>query len=181
MNCLINYPQFHWSINYTIEQVFLCLIKATENDGITRKYEKRIRWLIRRFNIWKPSPEVIIYRKDLSKRVYDELVQLQKEFPDRLDYVMTRAIEMIFECITEAEEPIFNNDYYLFSVKRNKSLRWRFDRKDDQELDPDSKYEIKYPLYTSECIEIGATHARHSSSPPAAHKKKIGVFHQIVI
>ena len=49
MNCLINYPDFPWSINHTIEQVFLCLIKATEKDGITRKYEKRIRWLIRRY------------------------------------------------------------------------------------------------------------------------------------
>src|SRR5215208_6160448 len=168
MNCLINYPEF------------LCLIKTTEKDGITRRYENRIRWLIRRFNIWNPPPEVIIYKKDLSQRVRKELVKLMKESPETLDYVIIRALEMILECITEAEEPIFNNDYYLFSVKRNKSLRWRFDRKDDQELDPDSKYEIKYPLYTSECIEIGKTHERHSSSP-AAHKKKIRVFHQIVI
>src|SRR5688500_1690462 len=115
MNCLINYPEFHWSINYTIEQVFLCLIKTMEKDGITRRYEKRIRWLIRRFNIWKPPPEVIIYRKDLSQRVREELVKLMMESPEILDYVMTRALEMIFECITEAEESIFNKDYYLFS------------------------------------------------------------------
>ena len=78
---IIYHPKFEWTTNYLIEQVFLCLIKAREKDGITRKYEKRLRWLIRRFNIWNPPPDVIIYRKDLSKRVYNKLVHLQREFP----------------------------------------------------------------------------------------------------
>src|SRR5215207_1772050 len=115
MNCLVYYPEYHWSTNYLTEQMFLCLIKAKEADGITRKYEKRIRWLIRRYNIWIPSPVVIIYRNDLSKRVYKELVKLKEESPTTLDYVITRALEMVSECIEETEEPIFNGDHYLLS------------------------------------------------------------------
>ena len=42
----------------------------------------------------------------------------------------------------------------IFSVKREKLLRWRFDIKEDQKNDPDSKYVIDYPYYTSNGIEL---------------------------
>ena len=155
MNCLLYYPEYQWSTNYTIEQTFLCLIKIKEKDSITCKYEKRLRWLMRRFNIWAASqPIVIIYRKDLSKRIYKELVKLKEESPTTLDYIITRTLEMVFECIEEADEPVFNGEYYLLSVKRYNRLQWRFDRKEDQITDPDSKYDIPYPLYNSNGIVV---------------------------
>lgn len=155
MNCLINYPDFQWSLVYLIEQLFLCLIKAKEKDGITRKYEKRARWFLRRVNLSKPQSKFIIYRKDLTREVYGELVKLQKASPQTLNYVITRALEMIFECIEEADESIFNGNYYLLSVKRYNPLKWRFDRNADQELDPHSKYDINYSLYDTKGIVIG--------------------------
>ena len=61
---------------------------------------------------------------------------------------------MIFDCLEETEEPIFNRNYYLLSVKTAKSLKWRFDNKEDQKNDPDSKYHINYPYYTSNGMEF---------------------------
>ena len=142
------------NINYLIEQIYLILISVLQKDGITRKYEARARWLIRRFNIWIPPPVFIIYRRDFPKEIWREIVALQKKSPKTLDYVITRALEMIFDCLEETEESIFNRNYYLLSVKTAKSLKWRFDNKDDLKNDPDSKYVIDYPYYTSNGIEL---------------------------
>ena len=151
---ITNYPKLEWTKNYLIEHIYIVLISVLQNDGITRKYETRARWLIRRINLWKPSPVFIIYRKDFPKNIWIKIIALQKQSPKILDYVITRALEMIFECIEETEEPIFNGNYYLFSVKRTKSLKWRFDNEEDQKNDPDSKYVIDYPYYTSNGIEL---------------------------
>ena len=151
---IINYPKVEWTINYLIERIYLILISVLQNDGITRKYETRARWLIRRINLWKPSPVFIIYRKDFPKNIWIKIIALQKQSPKILDYIIIRVLEMIFECIEETEEPVFNGNYYLFSVKREKLLRWRFDIKEDQKNDPDSKYVIDYPYYTSNGIEL---------------------------
>lgn len=153
---IICYPKSEWITSTLIEQVFLCLINSRDNkDGITRKYEKIARWFLRRVNLWEPAPEFIIYKKDLSKRVWQELARLQKDSPNTLDYVMKSALEMIFECIEEKDEPIFNGRYYLLSVKSNKLLNWRFDRQDDINNDPDSKYNINYPRYTTNGKYLG--------------------------
>ena len=61
---------------------------------------------------------------------------------------------MIFDSLKETEESIFNRNYYLFSVKTAKSLKWRFDNKDDLKNDSDSKYYINYPYYNSMGIEL---------------------------
>ena len=110
---IIYYPRFLWTTNHLIEQIFECLINTKEKDGITRKYEKRAKWLLRRFNLYVPPPEFIIYRNDFSKRVYQELVRLQKESPKGLNYVITSALESLFECIEEKDELVFNRDYFL--------------------------------------------------------------------
>ena len=151
---IINYPKIEWTINSFIEQIYLVLISVLQNDGITRKYETRARWLIRRINVWKPPPVFIIYRNDFPKNIWIKIIELQKQSPKILDYVITRALEMIFECIEETEESIFNGNYYLFSLKRAKLLKWRFDNEEDQKNDPDSKYVIDYTYYTSNGIEL---------------------------
>lgn len=151
---IINYPKFEWTINYLIEQIYLVLISVLQNDGITGKYETRARWLIRRINLWKPSPVFIIYRKDFPKNIWRKIILLQKQSSQTLDYVITRALDMIFECIEETEEPVFNGNYYLFSVKRARLLKWRFDNEEDQKNDPDSKYVIDYPHYNINGMEL---------------------------
>jgi hypothetical protein len=176
---IVCYPKFVWTTNYFIEQVYLCMIKARDKDGITRRYEKRAKWFLRRINLWDSSPEFIIYRKDFSKRVYQELIKYKRESPITLNYVITSALEDLFESIQETDEPVFDGDYYLMS-KKYKLLKWRFDREDDQESDLDSKYDINYPLYDNAGIEIGEILDRHNSAV-VNKKKKIGVFHQIVI
>jgi hypothetical protein len=152
---IINYPKLEWTINSFIEQIYLVLISVLQNDGITRKYESRARWLIRRINVWKPPPVFIIYRKDFPKNIWVEIVTLQKESSKALACVIKRAIEMIFDCIDEGEEPIFNREYYLLSAKRKKLLRWRFDKKEDQESDSDSKYNLNYLLFDSKGVIVG--------------------------
>ena len=154
LGTIINYPKMEMNINYLIEQIYLILISVLQKDGITRKYEARARWLIRRFNIWIPPPMFIIYRRDFPKEIWREIVALQKKSPKTLDYVITRALEMIFDCLEETEEIIFNRTYYLLSVKTAKSLKWRFDNKDDLKNDPDSNYHINYPYYNSMGIEL---------------------------
>jgi hypothetical protein len=152
---IINYPKIEWSINYFIEQIYLVLISVLQNDGITRKYETRARWLIRRINLWKPPPVFIIYRRDFPKNIWIKIVTLQKKSPTAVDYVIKRAIEMIFDCLDEVEESIFNRDYYLLSIKRKKLFRWRFDKKEDQDSDSDSKYNINYLLFDSKGLIVG--------------------------
>ena len=151
---IINYPNFEMNISYLIEQIFIVLISVLQDDGITRKYEARARWLIRRFNLWLPPPVFIIYRRDFPKEIWREITALQKKCPKTLDYVITRALEMIFDCLEESEESIFNRNYYLLSVKTAKSLKWRFDNKNDLTNDPDSKYHIYYPYYNDNGIEF---------------------------
>ena len=150
------FPKYAWTISYLIEQIYMDLISTISiNDGVTLRYEKRAKWLIRRISIYRPPPEFIIYRKDLSKRILEELERLLISSPETLDYVVKRAIEMIFMGLDEVEEPIFNNRYYLWSIKPYNLLKWRFDRKKDQETDPDNKYDINYFYYDSNGNEIG--------------------------
>jgi hypothetical protein len=150
------FPKYTWTTSYTIEQVHIELISTIcVNDGITLRYEKRAKWLIRRISIWRPPPDFIIYRKDLSKRVLAELQYILKFSPETVDYIMKKAIEMIFMGLAETEEPVFNREYYLWSIKPYNLLKWRFDRKEDQETDPDSKYNINYFCYDSNGNEIG--------------------------
>ncbi len=150
------------------------MIKAREKDGITRRYEKRAKWFLRKINVWDPPSLFIIYRKDFSKRVYQESLKLHRESPETLNYVITSALEYLVESIQETDEPVFNGDYYLLS-KKYKLLNWRFDKKDDKELDADSKYDINYPLYDNDAIEIGGILDRHNSAD--VNKKNIGILH----
>ena len=74
------------AIGTVIEQIYLVLISVFQDDGITRKYEARARWLIRRFSTWFPPPVFIIYRRDFPKEIwkekacYDVKLLLQSEF-----------------------------------------------------------------------------------------------------
>ena len=54
MSTIINYPKLEWTKNYLIEHIYIVLISILQNDGITRKYETRARWLIRRINSGNP-------------------------------------------------------------------------------------------------------------------------------
>ena len=110
--------------------------------------------LIRGFNLWKPPPVFVIYRSDFPKEIWREITALQKKCPKTLDYVITRALEVIFDSLEETEESIFNRNYYLLSVKTAKLLKWRFDNEDDIINDPDSKYYINYSYYNSNGIEL---------------------------
>src|SRR5829696_7895923 len=148
---IIYYPRFEWTTNHLIDQIFIYLIKTREeNDGITRRYEKRAKWYLRRVNLWNPPPEFIIYRKDFSKQIYQELVRLQKESPKTLNYVITTALEMLFESIEEIDEPVFNGEYYLLTTKIPRLFKWRFDRREDPETEQDSKYNINYDVFSND-------------------------------
>ena len=92
---IIYHPKYEWTTNYLIEQVFLSIIKAREKNRITRRYDKRAKWFLRRINVWDPPPVFIIYRKDFSKRVYKELIKLHRESPKKLIYVITSALEYL--------------------------------------------------------------------------------------
>jgi hypothetical protein len=155
MNCIINYPDPIWSTNNLTEQIYISLISKSESYGINLKYEKRARWLLRRFCLYDPPPEFIVYRKDLPDLIRAKLSSLLKESPKTLDFVMTRAIEMIFEGITEQDEEVFNYKHYLFSVKRYKLFNWRFDKREDTETDPNSKYDVYYDEFDSDGIVVG--------------------------
>lgn len=150
IGAIICYPRFLWTTNRLIEEIYLCLIKTTEGDGITRKYEKQVKWFLRRIHLWKPPPEFIIYRKDLSKQIRMELLKLvQNKSSKTLDNVITAAVDMLFESINEINEPIFNGDNYFLSAKRYKLLNWRFDRLgDDDTSNFDSNYNVNSESYS---------------------------------
>ena len=171
IGAIICYPRFLWTTNCLIEQISYKLINTTEKDGITRKYVKRAKWFLRRINIYDPPPEFIIYRNDLSKRVYQELVRLKKESPQHLNYVITSSLECLFECIEEKDELVFNKDYFLLSVKPSKLFRWRFDRREDHTIDPDLKYNINYDCYSTD----GEYLEKNTKSQYIDRKEKIGV------
>jgi hypothetical protein len=152
---IINYPRFIWNSNNLIEQIYIDLISAKEKDGITRKYEKRAKWLIRRIRLFELSLPFIIYKMDLSYQVKKELAEIGKANYKYMKSLVNRAIEMIFEGLDETNEPIFNNRHYLLSIKRYNKLEWRFDKEEDKENDSDLKYEISYSGYNSEGIVIG--------------------------
>ena len=172
---IINYPNLEMNISYLIEQIFIVLISVLQDDGITRKYETRARWLIRRFILWKPPPVFIIYRRDFPKDIWIKIVSLYEKSPKTLDYVITRALEMIFDCIEETEEPIFNRNYYLLSIKRSKLLTWRFDKIEDQTADSDSKYDINYDCYINDG-QIAEKGILDQNKDSMKKKNAIGVF-----
>lgn len=116
MNLNMNYPKSEWTINYLIEQLYLCLILKKEKDGFTRKYEKQAQDLMYKIPLNKPTPYYIINLSDLTLRIKKELVSLSKEM--LLDQVMKETIGQIFEGI--------NKEYYILSVR--KSLKWKFEK-----------------------------------------------------
>jgi hypothetical protein len=153
---IINFPKNEWSINYIIEQTYLDLICATASDGITRIYEQQAKWFNRRAPIWKPAPVFLVFRKHLSKRVKQELANLQKISPKTLDYVMRRSIEMLFEGITKQDEEIFYSRNYFLSIKRYNLLQWSFDNDNENNNDNTNiKFEINYFEYNNDGREIG--------------------------
>lgn len=116
MNVIINYPKSECTIDYVIEQLYICLISKTEKDGFTRKYEKQVQDLIYKIPISNPIPYYIINLNDLTLRIKQELVLLLKE--KILDKVMKEAIGRIFEEV--------DKEYYFLSVR--KSLKWKFEK-----------------------------------------------------
>lgn len=110
-----------WSIEFAIEELFLCLARVREEivqDTKTihfRKYYHQARILMKWIPIAKPSPEFIINISDLTPRIAKEL---QTTHPETLNYVITQAVGRIFENI--------DFERYHHSVARN--LRVRFEK-----------------------------------------------------
>jgi hypothetical protein len=101
-----------WTASRIVDQVYLCLIKVFDEDGVTRKYEIQAEHLIYRIPLYRPIPYFTIYLDDLSPKVKLELVALDKK---TLNLVMIEAIGRIFEGI--------HQNYFLARVR--KSLNWR--------------------------------------------------------
>ena len=98
---LSTYPSFYWSTSYLIEQIYIELISAKEDDGITLKYEKRAKWLSRRIPLFDTSLPFIVYKKDLSKSVKKELCQIGETDYEYMKSLVKNAIEMIFMGLDE--------------------------------------------------------------------------------
>jgi|SRR5215203_6252350 len=128
IGAIINYPldSNQWSINKIIDELYMQLISIIDEDGITLKYEKQARYLIRKIPIFRPIPEFVIFLNDLSYKLKEQLRKLAKIDPKLLDKIMKRTIEIIFDDIEETNEDYLNKKYFWLSIKRYGLLKWKF-------------------------------------------------------
>lgn len=174
MNCIINCPYFFWSTRYLTEQIYIELISSKEEDGITLKYQKRAKWLLRRIPVFNVQLPFIIYKKDLSERTKKELIEIAQIDFNFMKNLVKRSIEMIFESLDEVEEPLFNNRHFLLSIKRHNKLIWRFDTPEDKENDPNSKYELNLFEYNDKGKIIGKVKDKKNYQSSIKTIKEIG-------
>lgn len=102
-----------WTAERLIDELFLCLLKAREDDG-SRIYEQQAKHLIYKIPIYRPTPFFIVNIKDLSSKLKEELASLEGK---SLGSVMLEAIGRMFEQVDER--------YFLLSVRQ--LLKWKLE------------------------------------------------------
>jgi hypothetical protein len=101
--------EVEYSIKGTIDQLYLCLMKAKGNH-----YQRQAWDLMRKIPLYNPRPSFEIRISDLSQEVQKELTD-RWNYKDAIDYILKEAVDRIFRNI--------NEDYYLLSVKRLLKVR----------------------------------------------------------
>src|SRR5215475_12810671 len=92
-----------YSIEGTVDQLYLCLMKAESN-----RYQLQAWNLMRKIPPYQPRPFFDIKIPDLSEEVVKELNE-RWNYKDAIDYVLKEAVSRKFQNI--------NEDYFLLSVK----------------------------------------------------------------
>jgi hypothetical protein len=123
-----NYPQCSyepWSINYIKDELTFQLSstksslideKAQEIHTI-KKYHNLAEFVLYRINLYRPPPEFLINRSDLTPRLQNELEQLHKNSPKIFEKIVTESVQAILESV--------NQRYYHVNGIPYK-VRWRF-------------------------------------------------------
>ena len=111
-----------WSTEYSVDELFLNLVKVRENitnsNGKTIPVRKYYRLALQLMNwipiVRLPSNEFVIYISDLSPGVKKDIESII-DTPKTLRYVLIQAVGRIFENL--------NFEYYHLSVARNLKVR----------------------------------------------------------
>lgn len=82
--------------------------KYTGTIHISHKYYEQAESNLSRMNIWKPQPEFIINRSDLTPRVQFELTDLYKSNPKKFEKIVTNAVQVILEAINHRYFHLYN-------------------------------------------------------------------------
>jgi hypothetical protein len=90
---------------------------VTKHISISHKYYDQAEWLIYRINVWRPIPEFIINKSDLTHRLKKEIADLRST-PTTLNEVMTEVVRRILEAVD-------SRYYRVSSIYGN--VRWRIE------------------------------------------------------
>jgi hypothetical protein len=93
-----------YTIERTVDELYLCLLKAKDNH-----YDEQAIYLIYRIPIYRPVPIFDIRIADISKQVQKELDD-RWNYKNKIDYILKEAVGKIFKNINER--------YFLLSVKQ---------------------------------------------------------------
>jgi len=118
------YDNCSWSTASIVDELIYqlssaCSFTIDENKQIhiSHKYYDRAEFILYRINIYKPSPEFVISRSDLTDRLQGELEQLYISSPKTFNKIVTKAVQVILEGV--------NQRYYHVNRIAYK-VRWRF-------------------------------------------------------
>jgi hypothetical protein len=114
-----------WTKEKLIDKLVSCLgsvnsydiNEVTKQIYITHKYYDYAEWFIYRINVYKPTPQFIINRSDLTNRLKKEIASLRST-PTTLNEVITTAVRRIIESV--------NPEYYHLNGIHGK-IRWRLE------------------------------------------------------
>ena len=115
----------HWTSNYIKDELTFQLSSAkstlinekTHTTQTVNKYHKLAEFVLYRINIYRPQPEFLINRSDLTPRLQNELEQLYKNSPKIFEKIVTESVQTILESV--------NQRYYHVNGIPYK-VRWRF-------------------------------------------------------
>jgi hypothetical protein len=93
------------------------LDEKTDTTYTVNKYHKLAEFVLWRINIYRPPPEYLINRSDLTPRLQNELEQLYKSSPKIFEKIVTESVQTILEAV--------NQRYYHVNGAQYK-VRWRF-------------------------------------------------------
>jgi hypothetical protein len=110
-----------WNTYKTIEELHYNLISAKREDDL-RKYEEMARFLLYRIPLWrnpesenKHPPDFIIYVKDISAKIKEQLLSFPKE---EIVAIVKEAVSILFENLGAKEKEYFNKSVrHLLEVK----------------------------------------------------------------
>lgn len=115
----------HWTTNYIKDELTFQLSSAkssqidekTQSTYTINKYHKLAEFVLYRINLYRPPPEFLINRSDLTPRLQIELERLHKSSPKIFEKIVTESIQTILEGM--------NQRYYHVNGIPYK-VRWRF-------------------------------------------------------